>query len=264
MHALALLTLIPLTMWLSQTALLLRAGLPLRWRISAPDLPRRLKRINRAVTYLAFAGVLLGYPLLRGQSPLAYYGQFFPLGARPWELAHGAAAAVLYLCLLYLAWTVTDNVRFRVRHDAGKLAQRLAGAPLTAVLAAFLEELLFRALLLNDLLESCDPLPAVIGGTLVFAGAHYIRGVKRYWTVVGHLALGLLFCIAFVCTRALWLSVGLHAGGILVLMGLRPVLRYTGPPWLVGASIFPYAGVAGLIALALLTVNIWLGYTGTP
>ena len=44
------------------------------------------------------------------------------------------------------------------------------------------------------------------------------------------------------------------------MMGARPFVRYVGPPWLVGASIFPYAGVVGLGALVLLTVNIWLYY----
>lgn len=262
MRALGLLALVPIVLWVAQSALLLRAGLPLRLRISAGDLPRGLKRVNRAVTYLAFAAVLVVFPLLCGQSPLAYYLGFFPLNSRPRELLHGAAAAILYLALLYLAWTVTDNVRWRVRHDAWRLAQRLAGAPLTAVMAALAEELLFRAVLLNDLLTSFDARVAVPIGVAVFAGAHYVRSVKRYWTFAGHLALGTLFCVAFVCTHALWLSIGLHAGGILALMGVRPLVRYTGPAWLVGASIFPYAGVVGVVALVLITINMWLHYGG--
>ena len=262
MLALGLLALIPVVMWLSQTVLLWRAGLPLRWRIGAADLPRRLKRVNRIVTNLAFAGILVAYPLLRGESPLAYYVGFFPLGGRPLELLHGAAAAVLYLALLYLAWALSDNVRFRVRHSPKRLVQRFAGVPLTAVFAATVEELLFRAMLLAGLLESFEPRVAVPVAVLVFAGAHYIRSVKRYWTVAGHVALGTLFCLAFVYTGALWLSIGLHAGGVLVLMAVRPLIRYSGPAWLVGASIFPYAGVVGVIALDLLTLNIWLCYGG--
>ncbi len=45
-------------------------------------------------------------------------------------------------------------------------------------------------------------------------------------------------------------------------MAVRPVVRYTGPAWLVGASIFPYAGAVGIAALVLLTVNMWLVYGG--
>ncbi len=260
MHALALLTLIPIAMWLSQTALLLRAGLPVRLRIGSADLPQRLKRVNRVVTYAAFSLVLLGYPLLRGQSPPAYYARFLPLGDRPLEMLHGAAAAILYLVLLYLAWTVTDNVRFEVRHRPGRLIRRLASVPLAAVFIAFIEELLFRAMLLADLLESFDARVAVLIGVVAFAGAHYVRSVKRYWTFPGHLALGTLLCVAFLRTGSLWLPMGLHAGGVLVLMAARPLIRYRGPAWLVGASVFPYAGVVGILALVLLAVNVWLSY----
>ena len=99
-------------------------------------------------------------------------------------------------------------------------------------------------------------------GTVIFAAAHYVRSVKRYWTFPGHVALGALLCAAFYWTGNVWLSFGVHAGGVLVLMAVRPVVRYTGPAWLVGASIFPYAGAVGIAALVLLTVNMWLVYGG--
>jgi membrane protease YdiL (CAAX protease family) len=265
MLALGAVLMVPIVMWLGQSALLWQARLPLRLRISAADLPRPLKRVNRLVTQAAFAAALLGYPLLRGQSPLTYYLRFFPLGPRPLELLRGAAAAILYLTLLYLAWTVSSNVQFRARHDARQLVRRLAGAPLTAVFIALVEELLFRAVLLAGLLDSFAPRIALPVGILVFAAAHYVRRVKRYWTFPGHVALGTLFCVAFVCAgESLWLPLGLHAGGVLVLMSVRPLIRYTGPGWLVGASIFPYAGVVGIVALMLLTLNIWLSYEGAP
>ncbi len=263
MLALACIAVVPIIMWLSQSVLVRRAGLPLRWRISAADLPRNLKRINRVMTNVAFAVALIGFPFLRGQSPLGYYVGFFPLGAEVARLPYGAAAAILYLALLYLAWLLSGNVRFELRHAPTRLIKRLAGVPLTAILAALVEELLFRAILLADLMRSFDTTTAVVLGVLVFAGAHYVRSVKRYWTFPGHLALGVLFCVAFVVTGDLWLSTGLHAGGIIVLMGTRPFIRYTGPGWIVGASIFPYAGVVGVAALGLLTLNIWLSYGGT-
>ncbi len=262
MLALGLLVLVPVAMWLGQSVALCCAGLPLRVRIGTVDLPVGVRRANRAMTKVVFAGVLLVYPLLRGQSPLVYLAGFFPLGARPLEMLHGAAGAVLYLALLYTAWMVTDNVRFGVRHSARRLAARLAGVPLTALLIALVEELLFRAVLLQDLLHSFSPRVALPIGVAAFAGAHYVRRVKRYWTFPGHVALGVLLCLAFFWTRALWLPLGLHAGGVLVLMGVRPLVRYVGPAWLVGASIFPYAGAVGIVALLLLTFNIWLSYGG--
>jgi len=263
MLGLLLLTLVPTAMWLTQTTLLMRAGLPVRASINAADLPRRYKGYNRTVTYAALVSVVLVYPLLRGESPLSYYAGFFPAGQRSLEVLQGYAAATLYLALLYAVWLLSGNVFFRVRHSPVRLVQRLAGVPSTALLVALLEELLFRAMLLADLLEWFEPYVAVLLGATVFAGAHYVRSVKRYWTIGGHLGLGLLLCVAFLYTRALWLPIGLHAAGIVLLLGTRPFIRYEGPAWLTGASIFPYAGIAGMTGLLLLTINVYLVYGGS-
>jgi membrane protease YdiL (CAAX protease family) len=262
MHALLLLLCVPVIMWVSQTVLLVRAGLPVRMRIHSAELPRHLKQYNRMVTYLAFLSVLAAYPLLRGLSPVGYYLSWFPLGRRPLELVHGAAAAMLYMSLLYLAWLGSGNVNFRVRHDRKRLIRRLAGVPLTAFMVSLLEELLFRAVLMADFLQWFRPSTAVILGAVVFAGAHYVRSVKRYWTIGGHVVLGTLLCLAFLYTQALWLPIGLHAAGVILLLGTRPFIRYDGPAWLIGASVFPYAGAVGVAALILLTINVYMIYGG--
>lgn len=260
MLALALILLVAATMWVAQTLSLLSVGRPVRLCIDHGDLPRWLQGANRVVTNAAFAAVLLAYPAFRGESPLHYYGRFFPLGDRPAELAHGIAAALIYLGLLYAAWLFTGNIHLRVQSHPGRLIKRLMGVPFTAVIGAGVEELLFRAMLMAGLMEWLGTIPAVVIGTIVFAGAHYVRRVKRYWTFPGHLALGMMLCVAFACTDALWLPLGLHAGGILIIMGLRPLVRYVGPPWMVGASIFPYAGLVGVIGLTILTYNMYFVY----
>jgi membrane protease YdiL (CAAX protease family) len=264
MLALGLLTLVPVLMWLGQSVLLVYSGMPLRLRISSGGLPKSLKQANRVIANGSFLTVLLVYPLVLGDRPIAYYAGFLPFGSRPLEFVHGLTVSVLFLGLLYLGWLATDNIRVRVRHGLGTIARRLALVPVMAIFGAAVEELLFRAVLLAGLLKSFEPPTAVIVGSLVFAGAHYVRRVKRYWTFVGHLALGLLLCVAFVTTGTLWLPMGLHAGGILVIMGLRPFLRYNGPEWLVGASVFPYAGLPGIAALVLLTIGVWRQYGGAP
>jgi membrane protease YdiL (CAAX protease family) len=255
-----LLLLVPVIMWTSQTVLLICAGLPVKMRIHAVDLPRNLKMCNRMVTYLAFMAVLVAYPLLLGKSPWEYYPQWFPLGQRPWELVNGAAAATLFLSLLYLAWLGSDNATFRVRHDRKRLVKRLVGVPFTAFLVALLEEMLFRAVLMADFLRTFNVVMAVILGAAIFAGAHYVRSVKRYWTIGGHITLGVLLCLAFYFTQALWLPIGLHAAGVVLLLGTRPFIRYNGPAWLIGASVFPYAGVVGVAALIMLTINVYMTY----
>lgn len=265
MLALLMLLAVITVMWTAQTLSLLSAGKAVRLRIDHGELPRKLQQLNRAITNLAFAGALLTYPLLRGQSPWHYYVAFFPL-ERAASAAHGVAAALIYLGLLYSVWLVTDNIYLRPLNDARRLGVRLAAVPFSAAIGAGMEELLFRAMLLAGLLE-CTwlPTPAALAlGTVVFAGAHYVRRVKRYWTFPGHLALGMLLCVSFWCTGALWLPLGLHAGGILIIMGLRPLVRYVGAPWVVGASIFPYAGVVGVIGLSILTLNMWYLFAVRP
>jgi membrane protease YdiL (CAAX protease family) len=264
MFALILLVGVVVVMWITQSLSLLSAGQPIRLRIDHAGLPRKLQQVNRAFTNMAFAGVLIAYPLLRGQSPWHYYAGLFPLDGRTAGVFNGVAAALIYLGLLYACWLVTDNIYLRPLSDARRLGARLAAVPLSAVVGAGMEELLFRAMLLAGLLEWLHPLPAVVIGTVVFAGAHYVRRVKRYWTFPGHLALGMLLCVSFWCTGALWLPLGLHAGGILIIMGLRPLVRYVGSPWVVGASIYPYAGAVGVIGLSILTLNMWYLFGARP
>jgi len=256
MLALGLLLLVPVMMWLGQSIMLRAAGLPVRLRISSSGLPKRLKSINRVITNASLAGVLIVYPLLKGQSPLAFYAKYFPTGRHWLESVHGFAIVALYLALLYLAWSITDNVRFSVRHGVAKSSARVAMVPLSAIMGATIEELMFRGVVLASLLDSFSVPVAVVIGALIFAIAHYVRRVKRYWTFPGHVALGMLLCVSFVCTRTLWLPIGVHAGGIFMIMGVRPFMRYIGPPWLVGASIFPYAGLPGIAGLTLVSVNL--------
>jgi membrane protease YdiL (CAAX protease family) len=127
-----------------------------------------------------------------------------------------------------------------------------------ALPGAVVEEMLFRGVVLADLLHGWpgSGSGAVIAGTLIFAGAHYVRRVKRRWTFAGHAMLGLLLCVAFEQTGNLWLATGLHAGGNFMILGTRPLISNHGPGWISGASIFPYAGTVGVVALGLLTVLV--------
>jgi membrane protease YdiL (CAAX protease family) len=261
MLGITLLVAVGLLRWASQGALRMYAGQPV-WPWVEAELPKRLKKVNRTAGNLAIAAAIVAYPYFRGQDPRIYYGHLLPPDFRIMEGLHGFLLGTFFLAVLYLAWTATDNVRFRIRHPPRRLALRLAVVPLSAVFGALVEELLFRGIILADLLEYVDPIWAVAAGAILFAGAHYARRVKRYWTLAGHLALGVLLCATFVWTRKLWLPMGLHAAGIFLTLGTRPFVRSTGPAWLVGASIFPYSGLIGVIALILLTLTMGLAYGG--
>ena len=264
MTALLLLLAVPPIMWIGQTLLLRAAGFPARRRIGAHDLPEHLRVANRMVTQGAIVAALVVYPLLRGESPAAYYLRLLPPGRPVWAAWHGLAVALLFLAMIHLAWNIAGCVQFSVRQRRARIVRRLITTPFSALLGAGVEELLFRGVLLAGLLESFPRPAAVAVGAGCFAGAHYVREVKRYWTLPGHLMLGLCLCLAFVWTGSLWLPIGIHAGGILAILAARPFVRYAGPAWVTGASIFPFAGVVGIAALAILTASLrpWYGVGG--
>ncbi|MCG8408074.1 MAG: CPBP family intramembrane metalloprotease [Phycisphaerales bacterium] len=264
MIALLLISLIPILMWTVQTIQLRHYGLPIRWRIDAGDAPRPVRNVGRAVTQVALVSVILCYPILRGQSIQHYYASLLPPTRSVLLCVHGAAASMLFLCVLYLVWIMTDRLRVSVHQSRRRWVRRLILLLPTAVFGAFVEELLFRGVVMADFLHTdwVSPEAAVAVATLVFAGAHYVRSVKRRWTIFGHLMLGWLLCVAFLQTKTLWLAIGLHAGGIMMIMGTRPFFRYRGPAWVTGASIFPFAGVVGIAGLGILTAFIANYYGG--
>lgn len=253
MTALALLLAVPLVMWVGQSVLLALHGRPLRWRIDSGDAPRAVRTGGRIVTQLSLVGFLLAFPAIQGEAIIDYYAAMLPWDKSPTQLVHGAAASILFLCALFGAWLATDRLTVEVHHSRRRWMRRLALLPATALFGAFVEELMFRGVILRDLLGDLPTVWAVAIGAGVFAIAHYVRAVKRRWTLGGHVLLGVVLCLAFVETgNKLWLPVGLHAGGIFMIMGVRPFVRYQGPAWLTGASIFPFAGGVGILGLGML------------
>lgn len=258
MIAILLLAFVPVVMWLVQTGLLLAHGLPVRFRIDAGNAPPIVRTVGRIVTQVSLALLAVTYPACIGRSPIEYYAELLPLDHSLRDAARGCAATTLFLSLLYIAWLMNDRLRVPDALDPRRTARRIAIVPLSAAFGATVEEMVFRGVVMADLQRSgLFGMPVVVAiSAVIFAAAHYVRSPKRYWTIVGHLVLGCFLSIAFAVTRNLWLAIGLHAGGILIIMGARPVLKTRGPSWLTGASIFPYAGVVGAVGLTILTILI--------
>ena len=252
----ALLTLmaIPVVMWLAQSAMLRYHGLPVRWQLSSRDAPRSVRLVGRIVTQAGLLGVLLAYPWLIGASVRAHYAGLFPWDESAVHSIRGALMAILILVGLLLVWLVCDRIDIEVRPSRKRWLRRLILLIPSAIFGAVVEECVFRGAIQYDLARSgvSSGAEIVIAGA-VFAAAHYVRSVKRKWTIFGHLALGILLSTSFATTRNLWLATGIHAGGIFVILGARPFIRYKGPAWLTGASIFPFAGIPGIVGLMILT-----------
>lgn len=262
MTALLLLICIPPVMWLAQSCSLKACGMPIRLRIDSSGAPEAVRITGRVATQGSLAAVALLYPVIRGQAIGAYYAGLLPLDGRSIQCLQGAALTVLFLSVLYLAWVMSDQMRVASHLNRRKTIRRVMIAPLSAAFGAFVEEMIFRGVVMADLLNhpAISSSAAVFISAVIFAGAHYVRSVKRRWTLTGHVVLGLMLSVAFLQTRTLWLPIGLHAGGILMIMGTRPILKYRGPAWLTGASIYPFAGVVGVVGLLMLTTFIQQHY----
>ena len=255
MIGLLLLIAVPVAMWMVQTVLLLVHAMPVRLRIDARRAPKSVRLGGRITTQVALFAVILLYPWLsqRGAA-LPYYASLFPWNAEAVAAIRGAAAVIACLGTLYAIWLLTDRVEVKAHLSRSKCLRRLSMAAPAALFGAGVEELVFRGVLMGDLFRvGLPPSLVIVPAATIFAIAHYVRAVKRKWTFPGHLALGILLCVAFAQTRVLWLPFGIHAAGIFMIMGTRPFFWYKGPAWLTGASIFPFAGVVGIAGLGVLT-----------
>lgn len=257
MTALLMLLAIPVVLWSVQSVCLASARQPFRWRIDSRGGTKHLRLAVRIATQASLLAVIVLYPFLRGESLVAYYGRLLPRAPAAEHFGYGVASSALFLSVLFVIWLSTHRLVVEVHHARRKWIRRLILLVPTALFGAFVEEMIFRGVFMADLLHSnWSPVAAVAVSGLVFAIAHYVRAVKRRWTFPGHMALGVLLGVAFLDTGSLWLPAGLHAGGILVIMGVRPFVRYAGPAWLTGASIFPFAGAVGIAALVTLTAIV--------
>ncbi len=253
MTALVLLACVPLLMWIVQTIALRAAGLPVRWRIDSKNAPPSIRNAGRVTTQVSLVAVILLVPWTRNNPILTHYAALVPWNHTVRHFAQGAAAATLCLVVLFLAWIAAGRVRVELHQSRRKWTKRLFMLIPTAVFGAFVEEFIFRGIVMAELQRTAlSPTTVLLLSAFIFAAAHYIRAVKRRWTFLGHFALGGVLCLAFAATGSLWLAAGIHASGIFMIMGTRPFLRYDGPAWLTGASIFPFAGIAGLGGLAVL------------
>jgi len=264
MMALALLAGVPVLMWVVQSVMLKLHGMPLRWRLSNEDVPDAIRKTGRITTQLGLLSVILVFPLVIGSDIATHYGSLLPRDHTMRLAALGAATAILILTLLFIIWLEYGCVAVDIHGNPRKRMRRLLMLVPSSLLGAFAEEFVFRGVIQFDLQRSTTmPTMAVVMlSALLFAAAHYVRKVKRYWTFPGHLALGVLLCVAYAATGSLWLPLGIHAGGIFVTLGVRPYLRYRGPAWVTGASIFPFAGIPGIAGLlGLAAIIAWKAQT---
>ena len=148
------------------------------------------------------------------------------------------------------------------------------GAIAIAVAVPVFEELAFRGVILRYIELGLGSWPALALSAFLFAAYHSVGQYQTGSEFGSRLLVGLMLGAAYLITRRLWLSIGLHIGlnlGITAVFGTSatiPLLTFVqqGDPYLFtgeGAWI-PYTSMLCLFALVFVLVAWRWGMTGGP
>lgn len=201
-----------------------------------------------------------------GSDPGRYYGPLLPPGKAHFFL-YGEVIALLLLSAIYGIEVLGGWLYWKPRWPAKKAATKSTLSALSSLTVVAVEEPFFRGIILQYLLYAAAPAAglalktspwvAIPLSAVLFSAAHFIRKVRTYWPAVGLAVLGLWLGVAFYKTGDLWLSMGLHSGGILSIGVHRCFLNYRGPEWLVGTQTFPIAGAVAMAVMLVGTAITW-------
>jgi hypothetical protein len=240
-----------------QTLLLLMLGEPLVGPLRLRKAPPAVRWPMKLVLQGVLMGMLFGYPMALGENPLRYHEARL-LPARPERLLE----VLLVMSSVFLFGIVGEIaagwVRVKRRYGLWKTLRKVGQSFLTPLPLAFVEEGIFRGLVLDQTLRALPPgragaALAIAISAGVFSGVHFIRRARTYWPALGLFVFGCLAGGAYlVGGRTYWLPVGLHAGGILATQLHRPFVEYHGPMWIIGTRDYPISGAIGIAAMLLL------------
>lgn len=222
--------------------------------------------------HLLFSLILLcGAARFLEREKLTNFGLGFPPGSTGefWRGAALGAAMVTIVTVLLFALGCYRIISVQSNNDFLALVPAL-------LVAAFLEELIFRGYIFRILEKASTTNLALIISSLMFGAVHMLnfKGDESWTckllscTALG-LDAGLLFGCAFLVTRRLWLATGIHVCWNLFegpfygtpISGLnlgKPVLLSlsSGPQWLTGGTFGPEASLIEVVICLILA--IWL------
>ena len=125
------------------------------------------------------------------------------------DLGKGIAAGVVLFCIVAAGAASLGAYRIIGRGDTGDLLLPLIG---TAIMPAFMEELLFRGILFRWIEEFGGSWAALLITAILFGLAHWANPNATWFSSFAiAVEAGLLFGGAYMLTRSLWMPIGLHA-----------------------------------------------------
>ena len=191
--------------------------------------------------------------------------------AMPREFAMGCLLGFLMIAGIFVVEYALGYVRLSGKMLSLRESSLLAGkAAATFVVAALIEELLFRGYLFQTLIQAITFLPALILTVLFFAVSHAGNPGATIFPLVNVALAGAWLSFAYMKTRSLWLPIGLHLSWNFAQTTLFsfPIsgfrfdekslfsLTQTGPEWITGGSFGPEGGILATMALLLCTTHI--------
>lgn len=233
----------------------------------APGTPAYL-RFDMVVRPLMLVLLLAGFSILlvtvdRVQGrPLAHMG--LAVGGR-WlrDIAWGLLLGTGMVSAAVLANLVDGRLTVKT-HLSWHNAEAALGVLFILATGAMVEELGFRGYPFQRLVEAFGPVAAIAILSVLFGMAHFGNPNVTAWAVINTVLVGVLFSVAYLRTRSLWMPWGIHfswnavlgLGFGLPVSGLSKfsVLvhsRTQGPAWMTGGSYGIEASAPG--ALVILT-----------
>ena len=229
------------------------------------------------------AAVLLLWPLLRASNVRG----LADLGLAPnphWRRDVGAGVLLSVIPLLFCGALLVALHVYTFRHVF--VWPRLGKVLLAALSVPFIEETLFRGIVLGLLLRTGRKLLSIVAVSALFAAVHFLKGSEHEtaivtWTsglqsiadafagfgdpIMVLSAFATLFLIGWiladgrVLTRSLWLPIGLHAGWIFASGTFAWLVRrqIVALPWL-GKNLLVGIIPLGLAGITWILMRLWL------
>ncbi|PSB27198.1 CPBP family intramembrane glutamic endopeptidase [Stenomitos frigidus] len=179
------------------------------------------------------------------------------------SLLFGLGLGVLGVGLLFslerwVGWITLNQAN--QRQFFGALLPTLA----IGLVVSFIEELVFRGFLLNQLQHDYSTWVAAASSSLIFALLHLVwEGTEISPQLPGLWLMGIVLVIArWTDGGSLGLACGLHAGWVWGIASLdtAQLIQYTdsGPEWMTGLKKQPLAGGMGLLLMGVTGVMLWI------
>jgi membrane protease YdiL (CAAX protease family) len=172
-----------------------------------------------------------------------------PLRDRRPDLLRGFILAMASIAVLSLLMALAGIFKPGFFHTLPAVLQSAVKSLMTALMVGFFEEIFFRGVIFKGLLEDARPATAFAAANLFYAAVHFFKPPEKFIVtgldplagvrflvqslqpfldpseilpgLIGLFIIGLVLSYAFFRTRALYLSIGLHAGWVFALRIMR-------------------------------------------